>query len=501
MYATLLSASEALPAGTLQGMFEYAAGAQDEALLATLARRTDLPETLLGRLDSFKSARVRAAYLSRPDRDEAELLAAVKKEKRVTVLAAIASTEEASPRLLDAIAETASGTRGRSVAVALLENTSTPAAGRKIAVQALLESYGTLGYPQRSVLERAVQSDPALHDLAATTGPLQLLRKLLPSEALSEQAVRRAVGSLVKEPVASWAHLTAQAQQGASGYGHRAHTTWEANRRISIAVTDARTLLQGPHATPELQAEMVSIFEGLVLDPPVRALLDSALGAAGSSEAQRRTQLIRTARACTDPAELEAIVSECVTALESASAQSRTAVSRLSQLGELAGSLAENPLTPETAVLRLVPYLDPQGLRSMLLAHPGSVPLLKSALEGSSYLLHDEDVQRSLLAHPEFHVAAVRSLSEGPVGDRHLTALAGTGLLTGAALHAAAWHALSRGLNLSPSSVQLEVASLVAERLGSVTGRWETFSVLGETFDGTLGELLDVCEMVGEATS
>jgi len=163
----------------------------DYGLLAALASRSDLLTEIDEEIGKIDAAVVRVAWASRPARTQQDLQNLVAGEKRVKVLAALASREDLPPALHDAIAK-----HGRGSALeALIVNKAVSDETRTLAAQRYGKDFSAktrIPTPVRALLN----SDNAIADIiAASTGNFLLASAALEAcgPGVSLDAQRNAV--------------------------------------------------------------------------------------------------------------------------------------------------------------------------------------------------------------------------------------------------------------------------------------------------------------------
>lgn len=155
LYAHVAAVSKPLPDLAQSEMAAAAATSKSpvaDRVLANLAKRTDLAAGARSIIEKCDRAAVKAAWLSRADHPAGYIEQAVAKEKRVTVLAAVAGHSDASAPLLSALAK-------RDlvpVATALLGRTELDVDDAAIAVWTLIDARNT-NYKQSDVLLKAIR--------------------------------------------------------------------------------------------------------------------------------------------------------------------------------------------------------------------------------------------------------------------------------------------------------------------------------------------------------
>lgn len=458
VYAKLV-AQENLDPIVQRGIARYAKTLDNETLLLGLIKRPDAPEDLLSFYTTLTSARARTAYLSRPDRTAGELAAAVAKEKRATVLAAIATAPEASEMLLEAI----SHDPRRSPALAVLANPNTSPAARQRCVANLIGGYSALSGADQQRVSAALRDSPELHaDLARALTDTAVLNQLADSPSTDDQGRDRLVELLVVRPLE------------AAADGNRPRQ-WDHRHTRSRALDSAEQLLSLIDLAPEAKTRLrdaLSHFASPFPDSQIRSLeLLAELEPMGGDEAAPYSRLA-TARRSTDPVLLEAA------AIGLGPNETDRAIAR---------ALAANDHTPEPVVARLACLLDIASAREAVLRL--RAPAAFALMAAHPGLIKDANIER---LGPSKSVASdlARYLSNG----NHLLALynlLSRSLLDADGLGEVSWPAISTRQHGSRDATSKPLADLLVKRLGSNEDRWRSFEVLSQDFTGTLGALLD----------
>ena len=199
VFLQVLGATGSLPTDVLRSAYICATETKSERLLVALAARSDLPSDMDAEISAMPGAKIRSAWLSRLGRTAEELEQHIKKEKRATVLAAVASSELATP---DVLIQISTDSR-RVVAEAILTNEKAPKEAHHNAVLGVIAEYENLPYRLRALVrQRAVEEEgPARGDfMLAATG--QILRELITgSQELTPDMYRHALERLVKAQI------------------------------------------------------------------------------------------------------------------------------------------------------------------------------------------------------------------------------------------------------------------------------------------------------------
>jgi hypothetical protein len=157
-------------------MYLHGSRRGDHTLLAALAARTDLIEELDSLLGEIDAAVVKVAWASRVTRTEADLVKLVVGEKRVKVLAALASRDDLPDALYGAVAEFG---RGSSLE-ALLVNQKVNPEIKAVAAQRFGLEFNVTAKVSNAT-RGMLSTDPTVADIIASTTK----NFVLASEALS----------------------------------------------------------------------------------------------------------------------------------------------------------------------------------------------------------------------------------------------------------------------------------------------------------------------------
>jgi hypothetical protein len=201
VFIQVLGADPSLPTDVLRSAFVCATEMKSEHLFVALATRADLPSDMDAEIAAMPGARVRSAWLSRPGRTAEELEQHIKKEKRATILAAIASSEHATP---DVLIQISSDTR-RAVVEAVLSNENAPKEAHSNALLGVVADYENLPYRLRGIVrQRALQEEGPARERMLSRARGQLLRELVAETVdITPETYRHALQELVKHHIAS----------------------------------------------------------------------------------------------------------------------------------------------------------------------------------------------------------------------------------------------------------------------------------------------------------
>lgn len=123
-----------LDAESAERFWRYAAS--DPELRAKIAAHPNLPSSLRPTVAADSTAKVRAAYLTRPDMSTEEFFALLEGEHRSSLIALAAASATTPPEVLERLGESSSA----AVAKALLENEAAPITARRAALFTLFNS-------------------------------------------------------------------------------------------------------------------------------------------------------------------------------------------------------------------------------------------------------------------------------------------------------------------------------------------------------------------------
>lgn len=176
-------------------IFSYGTRVGNNELLAKLAKIEDLLPELDDALKDVPAGIVKAAWASKKDRADAEIISLVSKEKRVKVLQALAEREDLPELVYRTIAEKSNGIGSLS---ALISNNVVSLEVKGIAMTGLLKEFGESSTPERGAYDNRAQQ---LSNLLANAPELATL--------VSEQSGN--MGALYAS--ARTAHLTLEGQK------------------------------------------------------------------------------------------------------------------------------------------------------------------------------------------------------------------------------------------------------------------------------------------------
>lgn len=215
-----VSASKA-PLGELaqEHIAEAASAAKSNAgdrVLVQLVRREDLAPKARRVIEASPRAAAKAAWLSRTDHPAGYVEAAIDKEKRVTVLAAVAAHPDASDELIEAL----SRARRTKVSEAILGRDAAPDAALVNACASILDLGASMNYKQsyiasRVLLERAELLEDIVNSITSNAGLWAVADNTniaLPPDS---------IGRVVKAITANWEQDLPQDRQRWSSPVHR----------------------------------------------------------------------------------------------------------------------------------------------------------------------------------------------------------------------------------------------------------------------------------------
>ena len=182
VYAAAADSPTPIPSDTQDAILKFclkaSAGPEAEGILISMASRSDLSPASEKILSKVTTAKVKATWMSRPGLSADQISVLLKGEKRATVLAAIAASEQASTTLLSALAEDPRPT----VAWAILRNPKSPSPARSKAMLALLSPGRSISWDERKELAVHLKALPAIHNqVVYKTRESELIEICLPN--------------------------------------------------------------------------------------------------------------------------------------------------------------------------------------------------------------------------------------------------------------------------------------------------------------------------------
>lgn len=176
MFVTHLVRARHLDPALQAALFETFVAAGDVDGLAALCTRPDLSPDVDARLGTLPMARVRVAWLNRPGRRPEERRQAMNRERRVTVLAALAAAPDLRAEDYAALAERES----LRVLAALAANPDAPVPVRVTAFQRWARRIGNQNtWPNRRLVADIAASVPGLLDAVVSYAPYWVLHILM----------------------------------------------------------------------------------------------------------------------------------------------------------------------------------------------------------------------------------------------------------------------------------------------------------------------------------
>lgn len=464
---------------------------EDDTLLAALAARPSISQATRVALSRSRAFQVKAAYLVRPELSGEDLALALTKEKRVTVLAAVAANPSASPELLASLSTDPKPT----LATALLKNPSTP-------VDALVSSALVLAKTQRChaddlALAQVLEPPHAASSAVASALVFEpgvdrnVLAWLLPLPLSSEQ-LEHLAKLLILDPYANLTQLQGFERRGVQ---HQARQR-------------AMTLLGNPVLDPSLGCAVAEAVLGdttATLDATTKALLlvFTASGADRDQAAElmrSRQRLRNDACVTSDPGRLDELVEAALQEAERTERRSNAYV-HPSSLPRLVDVLATNVNLTSTQVLKLLPHLSQ---RQVVKLADSVVPAVRvgTALEADDRSLlatgglAANDLNAVLTRDPDPHAFCKAAVA---VAEQHVgwsRAQSFSAILACAAADDAV-------VRLIPvDQVELIAPPVLVRVLTSALGddpsTWDSFRALALDFTGGLGDLLDSVQALSD---
>lgn len=480
VYNVLALSPQHLSEGVIRGIHRWAKQHKDVALLTTLASRPDLPQDVLAALAKEPHAKVRVAYLSRPDRTPEELAAAVAKEKRVTVLTAVAESSEASAGLLQALGQV----ENAKVRRALLENPNTPKPTAKEALQAAWEKDELDPWNSAALLGR--RGD--LHELAseclsALASKRQGAASFLGNEVLlSTQLSPAAQARIAQTVIAEQVERAAKAPQYGSSYTlDRIITTFLARGVLAPeALEVVKRTVKSPAANVVFTTKQLTAHQRLI---------NERSGAA--HEVDEAQQLIDEARTTKDPARAQELGARLSAEIEAERATLEVVAA--------AEALCRNAAASDETILPLLKAVGRGTLPEILKERKTSREVVVEILDRNIRYLSGGAVEHLEDPRSVVYELAVRASKRGVDRTAWLVLLDSEHLDT-EGLRLLPW-ALTEGLspwgNQSQRTVKM-LSELLDEVLGDDEKRWEVFATLAEGTNASVGELLETAKMLAE---
>jgi hypothetical protein len=454
LYRDLL-ADEHCPLEDQQRALRYGLAHRDYKLLGVLAAHPHLDATIEAQLTKCGAAGVVAALLTRQDRSDAEILAVLAKEKRVTVLETLAGRDDLPTAAYDLLVERA----GSRTVSALLRNPALTEAQRVRLLPAAAEHF--IGHYQWAAERWLTEHFASRPDLVAK------LATLLPdrdSEALI------AVATCPELDEATQLRIVASID------------TTSGSASIARAI---ERLADNPALTAAAHAALIAACHA-AMQPPANAapMWQLPWGLRGLPGVLQRLQQ-RTP--VTSPAALGTEAATC------------TDAARLTALSLLAAGSV-----PLRVTLLLNPH-TPLEVVEALAGHVGSAALEQAA---TRFAADPERLAHIVMAAPRSMLADLVGRAEQPAvalqgvialyvgrGQQVPVQVLGAPEVTDEALLALPPSVLSMVFE-QPLAIERRraLSRLITAHLGESAERWELFETLAGEFGGTVGQLLEVCD-------
>jgi hypothetical protein len=148
LYGSLARSASDLDPRLQVRIHRYAMRTRNEDLAAALARRSDTIAEVDAELGGWSTAKVQAAWFSRPGRSPADTVSKVRKERRVTVLEVVAGLEALPPEIYKICADRDS----HRVATPLVTNQDAPVEDRRRAAATLSRELERMSYSRKHAM-------------------------------------------------------------------------------------------------------------------------------------------------------------------------------------------------------------------------------------------------------------------------------------------------------------------------------------------------------------
>lgn len=434
-------------------MFQVAAAAKDVAALEQLAQHQRLIEEIDAALGQMTTARVKVAWLRRPNRTVEELVAAIDGETRVSVLASVAEQTGLPTEAFERLGEVDS----LKVAEKLIENTHTPPPVRAQAVVTWLRNWNQATQPYAySVLTPHTH----LFDLVVQHTNKGLLLREAAGNPLSVGSQRKVFEHCLT------------------------HAAFIVEQEQRSALAALAKLAVHPSTDLELRAEMLPRVASLVPHRDLATLHREVVAAmSGPLDPPEDTERLHFARTVTDEAAQLALAHEVAASKDQ----------------KLAAALARNPALCLAAVHPVFDLLVDHSTLKELVALHASRPALVDAIL-SHYRLTPTDELLEVTGRPEAALlAVVRAKAAAGNGS-------GFGLSyatyrseywtdeTTMALPLAAFYGSG-----APRSIWRFASAALCDAFGDDTAAWEMFETLADGGQ-PLGEVIpSVLLLLGRA--
>lgn len=455
-YRNLLDTPE-VPAVLQSRMLEWGTQHRDNALLKTLAAHPDLSPEVDDRLADISAARVRAAWLQRPDRDPEVVAAAIRDEKRISVLTGLAQQTDLSPQQYQLLSEREHG----AVLYALVTNQAVPFPIREDCLGRWCSKDNQVSYRASYMLLSLLRAEPELQDAyAAHVRHYDTAIQFAASPNLSVATQARLLRDGILTPCLK-----------VSAY--RPHP----DQALQLAIQLAANPALDPNLVPEL-------LDWLRKDRPdtAPASLAQVSSAIKNLETNRARHGAKGAvslsgiRSETDPERLHKLA---LKAREDRDQGLALALARnLAVTGE-----------PLSVVARL---LTPGAVRSLVALRSGHPEDAARILVAHPYLLTDDVLQAS--GQPaEVLQACARGISTLNPSVGLVDQIATSRYLNRSVVLAIPPHVAS--LAAGPE-LRVQMAEAICSALGDDEPAWRIFESLAGDFEGSLAELLESCQLV-----
>lgn len=480
-YVQALKSKEELPQPLETAILRYALNsseARTETLLIAFAERDILNAPAKKAIMRSNSARVKAAYFSRSDLPASEIEEVLLKEKRATILSALASLENASDELLIALSANARPTVNKT----LLNRSNLPAKALVNVIVNLSPSYDNLNYDDEKKFIKAKNDlvskgyadaliekieNPSslislLTDASSKESALKIIETIILPSFKDESDVRKTLNSFT----ASKHFLMSQSFEGETFVSTLAVETLEIFNRFQ---------LKGPYSYPrlDLTTDELEVIKYLSGDKSEREKARVKL--------ETFNKNLKIASTSNDFDELSDLID---------STQMFTSQANQRNSAQLIEALVKNDNMPLKIFEKISPFLRyhvaVEKLKSLLPKASNSYEysLWINALAAAYQPLSDAFKITDIADRSEYAVTAFKISEQKNIyyftAEEQMTFL---DLMSDEQILSLQWSSLSQ----LPSN---RIASLVASNLGDDQSVWEIFEVLAENFAGDFGSLL-----------
>lgn len=472
LYQGLLADPAAAPS-LQRRVFIFAKQRKAMTLLTTLAAHPALVPDLDRELSKFNDARVKGAWALRPNRTSEELENVARTDSRASVIVELAGRQDLSDEAYRQMAR-----RGhQKVDWVLLGNPRVSLEVRQDVARRLGRTLTSDSYRTRGKASAALDDQPELHDAFASEASNPLVFSVVAgTPGLTVETQVRIAEAIVA--TASRAHANHLAQEAAAAAAKKAgqrHFYPSYGREYNDLHVLA-DVLEKLTSNPDYALETATILRGLEglhcghyqFDPKVALVLSRSPSGSGGSGGHNPLTEARTSSS------REVLLKHAQDA-------------RTRQDAALATAVASNPASDVEVVAVVASIVPTQAYERILRTRRGETDVIVALLSRVHlYYLNDDmlvstgEPERVLQELARLFAKEDRPFPRNMLSSRFVTPRLAENLPVST-------------LSLSDAPVQVRQATTAAieAAFGGSVQHWEIFETLGDSFSGTLRELLD----------